>query len=70
MLPEVSMINPIKHIKAVYKANSSVRKIQEIGYTEGYFMKKSPLAKDSFETVNNEKKSILNNIKTLFNINK
>ena len=43
------MINPVKHVKAVYKSKHPVRKITELGYTEGYFMKKSPLAKDYIE---------------------
>ena len=43
------MINPVNHIKAVYKSKHPVKKITEIGYTEGYFMKKSPLAKDFVE---------------------
>lgn len=39
-------INLINHIKSVYRASKPIRTITPIGYEEGYFMKKSPLAKD------------------------
>ena len=41
------MINPIKHCTAIYKACKPSKKIQPKPYTEGYFMKPSPLAKNN-----------------------
>ena len=51
------MITPIKQFSPSCRASKPVRRIQERGYTEGYFMKPSPLAKNKNTVV--QKKSLL-----------
>lgn len=38
-------INPIDYLKTAYRSSKPSRRIMPKGYTEGYFMEKSPLSK-------------------------
>ena len=43
-------INPINYVKTAYRAAKPSKRILPQGFSEGYFMQKSPLAKDGANT--------------------
>lgn len=61
------MINPIKHFSTLNRISKPVRRIQERGYTEGYFMKPSPLAKNKDTIKESWLKTLTAKVKNLFN---